>query len=114
MGIMRYEDIVVNTVTNSVNEFGEQTTTVTPWFTTRAQVSSVANSLKITEKYRVYNDLVNFTVNFTPNIRQISDTQQGYAITYRGGDWRISDIRESNDRMTVLMLCYRNDPSMPV
>jgi len=53
MAITRYENIVVNNVTNSVNAYGEQTTTITKWFDTRAKVSDVANSLRIAERYRV-------------------------------------------------------------
>jgi len=114
MSIVRYETVTVNTVTSTVSEIGEQSSTVTTWFTTGAQVSSVANSLKITERYRVYNDLINFTFNLTPNIQTIADNQAGYSITYKGDDWRISDVRPSNDKMSMLMLCYRNDPVVPV
>ena len=54
------------------------------------------------------------TFNYTPNLKQIVDDQNLYSITWRNRDWRITDVRESNDRMTVLMLCYRNDPTIPV
>jgi hypothetical protein len=114
MAITRYENIVVNNVTNSINAYGEQTTTITKWFDTRAKVADVANSLRIAEKYRVYTDLVNLTLNYTPNTKAIVDNQDLYSITWRGFDWRITDVRESNDRMNVTILCYRNDPVVPV
>ena len=114
MGIARYENIDVNNVTNSINAYGEQTTTISKWFTTRAQVSDVNNNLRISERYRVYSDLVNLTLNYTPNTKQMVDEQNLFAITWRGYDWRITDCRESNDRMSVTFICYRNDPSTPV
>lgn len=114
MSITRYENIVVNNVTNGINSFGEYTTTISEAFKTRALVADVANSLRISEKYRVYSDLVNLTLNYTPNTRHMVDNQNLYSIIWRGYDWRISDIRESNDRMKVTFLCYRNDPDTPV
>lgn len=114
MGIARFENIVVNNVTNGVNTIGEYTTTITKWFDTRARVSDVANSVRISEKYRVYSDLVGLTLNYTPNTKTMVDNQNLYSITWRGFDWRITDIRESNDRLTVNLLCYRNDPDTPV
>lgn len=65
MGIVRYENATINDVTNGTDSFGEYTTTITPMFTSRALVSDVANSLRISEKYRVYQDLVNLTFNYT-------------------------------------------------
>lgn len=114
MSIARYENIVVNNVTNSIDAYGEQTTTITEWFKTRARVSDVANSLRIADRYRVYSDLVNLTLNYTPNMKEIVDNQNLYSITWRGNDWRITDVRETNDRMNVILLCYRNDPDTPV
>jgi predicted HTH transcriptional regulator len=114
MGIARFENLDINNVTNSIDDVGQQTTTTAKWFSTRARVGDVNNSLRISERYRVYSDLVNFTFNYTPNMKQIVDDQNLYSITWRNRDWRITDIRESNDRMTVLMLCYRNDPTIPV
>jgi hypothetical protein len=114
MGIKRYENIVVNTVTNGTDTLGEYTTTIAKWFDTRALVSDVANSLRISERYRVYSDLVNLTLNYTPNTKEIVNNQNLYSITWRGFDWRITDVREANDRMTVTLMCYRNDPDTPV
>jgi hypothetical protein len=110
MAIARFENVTVNNLTFSQDSFGEQSTTQTLWFQTRAKVSSVANSLQISEKYRLYQDLVNFTFNYTPNIKSIVDSQNLYSLTWRGNDWRITDAREADDRMTVLILCYRSDP----
>ena len=114
MAITRYENIVVNTVTNGVDDVGEYTTTITEWFKTRARVKDVHNSLKISEKYRVYSDLTNFTLNYTPWTKQIVDQQPNYSISWRGYDWRITDCFETDDRMNVTFLCYRNDPESPV
>lgn len=114
MAITRYENLMINNVTNGVDTIGQYTTTIAPWFETRGLVHDVANSLRISEKYRVYQDLVNITLNYTPNTKEIVDNQNLYSITWRGFDWRITDIRESNDRMKVTFICYRNDPETPV
>lgn len=111
MGIKRYENLTVNNVVNDVDGVGQYTTTLTRWFATRGLIADVNNSLRISDKYRVYQDLVNITLNYTPNVKQIVDNQNLYAINWRGQDWRITDVRESNDRMKVTLLCYRNDPS---
>lgn len=110
MAIKRYENIDVNNLTFSASSFGEQSTTQTKWFTTRALVGDVANNVRISEKYRLYQDLVNFTLNYTPNTKTIVDSQQLYSIRWRNADWRITDARESNDRMRVTFMCYRSDP----
>ncbi len=110
MSITRYETIEVNNLTFGQSSFGEQSTTETKWFATRALVGDVANSVKIADKYRLYQELTQFTLNYTPNMKQIVDGQDQYSITWRGQDWRITDVREANDRMTVMFLCYRNDP----
>lgn len=114
MGITRYENITVNHVTNSVDELGQYTTTITPWFNTRALVHDVANSLRISEKYRVYQDLVNLKLNYTPWTKQMVDDQDLYSITWRGQEWRITDCREANDRMSITFMCYYNQPNSPV
>ena len=111
---MRYENVVINNVTNGTNSVGEYTTTITPWFETRGLVHDIANSLRISEKYRVYNDLLSITLNYTPNVRTIVDNQNLYSLTWRNADWRISDVRESNDRQHATFMCYRNDPVVPV
>lgn len=110
MAIARFENIKINNLTFSKSDFGEQSTTQTLWFETRARVASVANSLKISEKYRLYQDLTNFTLNYTPNMKTIVDNQHLYSITWRGKDWRIDNARESDDRMSIVFMCYRNDP----
>lgn len=110
MAIARFENIAVNNLTFGKSDFGEQSTTQVKWFDTRARVHSVANSLKIADKYRLYQDLVNFTLNYTPNIKAIVDRQDLYSITWRGNDWRIDNAREADDRMSVVIMCYRTDP----
>lgn len=110
MAITRFENIDVNNLTFGASSFGEQSTTQTKWFSTRALVGDVSNNVRISEKYRLYQDLVNFTLNYTPNTKAIVDSQQLYSITWRNADWRITDVRESNDRMRVTFLCYRSDP----
>jgi len=114
MAIARFENISVNSLTFGKSDFGEQSTTQTKWFDTRARVSSVANSLKISEKYRLYQDLIQFTLNYTPNTKEIIDNQNLYSIVWRNRDWRIDNARESDDRMTVLLTCYRTDPTTAV
>lgn len=114
MGIVRYEPVAVNNVTNGVDDFGEYTTTITKWFDTRAVVSDVANNLKIADRYREYAELVNLRFNYTPNMRDVATTQEDFSITWRGNDWRITDARESNDRMHITLLCYRVEPGVPV
>ena len=110
MAIARFENITVKSLTFGKSDFGEQSTTQTTWFDTRARVSSVANSLKISEKYRLCQDMIYFTLNYTPNTKEIIDNQNLYSIVWRNRDWRIENARESDDRMTVLLTCYRNDP----
>lgn len=110
MAIARFENVAVNNLTFGQSTFGEQSTTQTLWFTTRARVHSVANHVKISEKYRVYSDVVDFTLNYTPNLKTIIDNQNLYSITWRGFDWRIDNVREADDRMTARLLCVRNDP----
>lgn len=114
MPIVRYEDITVNQVTNGVNSVGEYTTTITRWFETRGLIHDVSNTLRISERYRAYTDLVSITLNYTPNTKEIVDNQNLYSITWRNRDWRITDIRESNDRQKVTLICFRNDPVVPV
>jgi hypothetical protein len=114
MAIKRFENIDINNLTFGASNFGEQSTTQTKWFATRALVGDVSNSVRISEKYRLYQDLVNFTLNYTPNMKAIVDSQQLYSIRWRNADWRITDARESNDRMRVTFLCYRSDPVVAV
>lgn len=114
MAIERFENVDVNNLTFGTNEVGEYTTTITKWFSSRPRVRDVKNNLEIDAKYRVYQDLVNLTFNYTPYMKQVVDNQNLYSITWRGKDWRITDIMESNDRMSVTLLCYRNDPSTRV
>jgi hypothetical protein len=114
MSIVRYENIDINTVATTINSIGEQITTKTKWFTTRALVADVTNNLRISERYRVYSDLINLTVNYTLNTKTIAINQQAYSITWREQEWRITDIRESNDRQKVTFVCYRNDPTTPL
>jgi hypothetical protein len=110
MTIARFENININNLTFTKSAFGESATVQTLWFITRAKVASVANSLKIAEKYRLYQDMTNFTLNYTPNMKEIVDNQNLYSITWRGKDWRIDSARETDDRMNIIFLCYRSDP----
>jgi hypothetical protein len=110
MAIARFENITVNSLVFAKSSFGEQTTTTALWFATRAKVASVSNSVRISEKYRVYADMVNFTLNYTPNTKEIVNNQNLYSINYRNFDWRIDAVRETDDRMNVIFTCVRNDP----
>ena len=110
MAIARFENIAINNLTFGASAFGEQTTTTTKWFDTRATVSAVSNNLKISEKYRLYDNLVRFRLNYTPHMQTIANAQQLYSITYRTQEWRINDVQESDDRMSVMITAYRNNP----
>jgi len=114
MAIARYENITVNRVSNSVDSYGQQTTSLSKWFDTRARVQDVHNNTQITKETRFYTDYVKLTVNYTPNTREMVDNQDLYAIHYRNQEWRITDCFETNDRMNVTFMCYRNDPVVPV
>ena len=110
MAILRYENISVNNLGFSTDSYGQGNSTITKWFDTRARVMDVRNSVGINKDDRVYSDLVKFILNYTPNTKQIVDYQNLYSITWRGNDWRITDVMESNDRMNVTIFAYRNDP----
>jgi hypothetical protein len=114
MPIVRYENLIVNTVTNGTSTLGEQTTAIVKWFETRGLVHDVSNSLRISERYRAYTDMVSITLNYTPNVKQMVDNQEVYSITWRNRQWRITDVRESNDRQKATFMCFRNDPVVPV
>lgn len=114
MAIARYENFTVNNLTTVTDSFGQQVVTQTKWFETRGRVQDVRNSVEITRDDRVYSDLVKFTVNYTPWTREIVDNQNLYSINWRNADWRITDVIESNDRMNVTLLAYRNDPQVSV
>jgi hypothetical protein len=75
MAIARFENITVNRLSFGTSSFGEQSTTESLWFQTRARVHSVANHVKISDKYRVYSDIVEFTLNYTPNTREMVTTK---------------------------------------
>jgi hypothetical protein len=110
MAIKRYDNVDVNTLTFGVDAYGEYTTTITKKFTGRPLVSSVKNSLAITEKYRVYQDLIEFQFNYTPWIQDIVINQNLYSFKWRTQDWRIESAIEANDKMSATFICYRSDP----
>jgi hypothetical protein len=114
MAIARYENLTVQNVATTTDSYGQQVTSVTKWFDTRARVADVRNSLQINKDDRVYTDLVKFTMNYTPNMKRVVDSQNLYAIFWRNAEWRITDVMESNDRMNVTLFCYRNDPTVSV
>ncbi len=114
MGIARYEQVDVNSLTFAVNDFGETAITKTLKFSSRPEVREVKTDLAISDKYRVYQNLINFTFNYTPNVKLIADNQDQYSMVWRGKDWRIESAVESNDRMKVTFLCYHNDPNTQV
>ena len=114
MAIARYENVNINNLSFGVDAFGEYTTITTLWFVGRPLVAEVKNSVAITERYRVYADLITFKFNYTPNMKTIVDSQNLYSVTWRGNEWRITDAIESNDRMSVTLMCYRSDPTTKV
>ena len=114
MAIARFETVNVNKLSFGVSPMGEQQTTIAKWFTTRAKVSDVRANLRVSEAYRVYSDMVNLQFQYTPNLRAVADNQPNYSITYRNQDWRVTDVMESDDRMKITLVCYRNDPAVRV
>lgn len=114
MAIARYEQVDVYGLTFAVSDFGETQITKTLKFQSRPQVREVKTDLTISEKYRVYQNLINFTFNYTPNVKLMVDNQDQYSLVWRSKDWRIESTVESNDRMTVTFLCYHNDPNTQV
>jgi hypothetical protein len=114
MAIARFENVDVNDLTFGTDTFGEYTTTISKKFTGRPLISDVKNSLAITERYRIYQDLIQMKFNYTPWMKDIVDNQNVYSITWRNKDWRITDCIESNDRMSVTLMCYRSDPTTKV
>lgn len=114
MAIARFENVDINTLTFAVNEFGEGQTVIAKKFTGRPLVQDVKNSVAITERYRVYSDLISMKFNYTPWMKDVVDKQNLYSITWRGYDWRITDCIEGNDRMSVTLMCYRSDPTTKV
>jgi hypothetical protein len=54
------------------------------------------------------------TINYTPNVKTIVDNQNAYSISWRGYDWRIDNVRETNDRQFAQLTCVRNDPVVAV
>lgn len=114
MSITRYESVDVNNLTFSKDAFGEYTTTITKKFTSTPLVKSVKNSLAITERYRIYQDLITFTFNYTAFTKDIMNNQNLYSMTWSGFDWRITDAIESNDRLSIMFMCYHVDPKTEV
>ena len=112
--VKRYENVEVYTLGFQTTAYGDVTITETKKFTSRPEVHEVKNSLAITDKYRVYSGLINFTFNFTPNTKDMYDNQQDYSVKWRGNDWRIDSAIESNDRQSITFLCYQNAPSTKV
>jgi len=114
MTIQRYEPVDVYTLTFGVDTLGQQSTTQTLKFKGMAIINDVSNSVAITERYRVYADLVEFKFNYTRWMKDIVDNQNLYSLKYRGNDWRIVGAIETNDRQHVILHCYRNDPQVTV
>lgn len=112
--ISRFETITINTITTSKSDFGEQSVTETVWFKTRAKVHEVNSSVEIKDKYREYNDLVQFHLNYTQNCKSIISSPGNYSITYENESWRIQDAKGTDDRQFAIMTCYRNDPQTAV
>ena len=112
--VLRVDQITINNLSFGITNLGEQTTRETPWFQTRAKTKSVHNRIKTLERFRQYDNMIEFTVNYTPNMRTISDDQEHYSITFRNMPWRIAEVYEHDDRQWVTFTCYRNEPSVAV
>lgn len=114
MGIARYEAVEVYDLTFATSAYGETVTTKTLKFASKPLTHEVKTDLAITDKYRVYSNLINFTFDYTPYTRAMVDNQHAYSVKWRNLDWRIESAVESNDRMKVTFTCYRNDPTVKV
>jgi hypothetical protein len=114
MAIARFENVDVNTLTFAVDSYGAGNTIITKKFTSRPLISEVRNSVAISEKYRVYSDLIQFKFNYTPFTIDFVYNQSLYSFTWNGQDWRITDAIQSNDKMSVTAMCYRSDPATKV
>jgi len=112
--VLRVDEISINNLSFTITNLGEQTTVETLWFKTRAKTKSVHNRIRTLEKFRQYDNMMDFIVNYTPNMRTISDNQEDYSITFRGTSWRIAEVYEHDDRQWVSLMCYRNEPSVAV
>lgn len=114
MTIERYEPVDVYNLSFGIDDLGQQSTSKTLKFHGMATVSDVSNSVAITEKYRVYADLIELKFNYTRWMKDIVDNQNLYSLTYKNLDWRIAGAIETNDRQHVILRCYRNDPVVTV
>lgn len=108
--IERFETISFNTLSFTKSAFGEQGVVETLWFQTRAKVHDVNTSIKIADKYRDYQDITQFTVNYSPNMKTIVKDPGSYSITFDDLQWRIEDSKTDNMRQWVTFTCYHNDP----
>jgi hypothetical protein len=114
MGIARFETVNVNNVSITVDDIGQTVTNISLWFQTRARVMDIKEALHINKDDRIYSDTAKFVLNNTPNTLQMAINQVGYSFGWRGQDWRISDVYEANDKMSITFLVYRNDPTTQV
>lgn len=114
MGIVRFETVNVNNVSISTDSVGQTVTNITLWFQTRARVLDIKNDMHINKDDRIYSDVAKFVLNNTPNTVAMATNQVGYSFGWRGDDWRISDVYESNDKMNITFLVYRNNPTTQV
>jgi hypothetical protein len=112
VSIVRFETVTVNQLTRGIDAYGEATVTATPLFTSQGRVHDVKNALELNEQYRLYADYLSIWLNFTPATLQVAEDQENYSVTWRGQDWRITDSIESDDRMTVRLMCYRAKPGV--
>jgi len=114
MAIARFENVDVNTLTFAVDSYGSGNTIITKKFTSRPLVSSVRNSVAISEKYRVYSDLIEFKFNYTPFMIDVVYNQNLYSFKWNNQDWRVVNAIQSDDKMSVTVMCYRSDPATKV
>jgi hypothetical protein len=99
--VLRVDEISINNLSFTITNLG-------------AKTKSVHNRIRTLEKFRQYDNMMDFIVNYTPNMRTISDNQEDYSITFRGNSWRIAEVFEHDDRQWVSLMCYRNEPSVAV
>lgn len=112
--VLRVEQVAFNSLTFAKTSQGEQTTTETLFLNTRAHTDDVRSDENIREHLRQYDDLVRFTVNYTPNVQTIVNGMESYSVSYRNKSWRIVDAYEHQDRQRVTFTCFYNAPSTAV
>ena len=104
MTVRKFEPVSIYTVTRSSNGV-EDSEVLALLFTTACLYEDVKNPLQLKEFYRQYTNFQRLTLNFSPQIYQVSLSNGGYSFNSRGFDLRIIDSVE-NGRESITFLTY--------